>query len=238
MATIAALNEWFQQMRVVDLSHRLEEGIPAFPTHSKFYHMPWRQFDDPALMFQILMHEHNGTHVDAPAHYIAQGLDPTKHYMDQVAPDRLIGIANTLCMDLSASELLSKDRVVQWENAHGSINPSEIVLFNFGWHRKWALEDAGRDFVAAWPGLDRGCAEYLLEKGVKAVGTDCLGLDASGSLEIPAHDTLLRNGILIMENLANLDGLPDRCFFMAVPLSIKEGTASPIRPLAFLPKEE
>jgi kynurenine formamidase len=235
---INQLNELFTQFHIVELSHRLEEGIPTFPTHSKFYHMPWRQYNDPALMYQILMHEHNGTHVDAPAHYIAGEIDPGKDYMDKVAPNRLIAPANLLSFSISPSELVTRAMVEQWEKNHHIINKEEIVLFNFGWHRKWALWEAGQEYIAEWPGIDRSCAEYLLGKGIKAVGTDCLGLDAFGSTDIPAHDTLLKNGILILENLANLDQLPDRCFFIALPLAIKDGTASPIRALAFVTKED
>jgi kynurenine formamidase len=84
--------------------------------------------------------------------------------------------------------------------------------------------------------LDRDTAQYLAEIGVGAVGTDTLGLDCLGSVEIPAHDILLVRGILIMENLTNLENLPPACFFMAIPLKIYEGTASPIRALALIPK--
>ena len=39
-----------------------------------------------------------------------------------------------------------------------------------------------------------------------------------------------------MENLANLDALPTRFEFIALPLKIKKGTASPIRALALVKK--
>ena len=39
-----------------------------------------------------------------------------------------------------------------------------------------------------------------------------------------------------MENLNNLDVLPSRFNFIAIPLKIKKGTASPIRALAFIDK--
>ena len=76
----------------------------------------------------------------------------------------------------------------------------------------------------------------LLNKKIAAGGTDTLGLDCSGSTEIPAHTTFLVNNILIMENLTNLDSLPLRFNFVAIPLKIKKGTASPIRALAFIEK--
>ena len=52
--------------------------------------------------------------------------------------------------------------------------------------------------------------------------------------ETTGHTThWLPNGILIIEMLTNLDKLSPRSRFVATPLKIKEGSGSPIRPLAF-----
>ena len=234
---IGDLADLLDQFEVRDLSHMLEEGIPFFPTHTRFHHMNVSRADDPALMFQILMHEHNGTHVDAPSHYIAEGPDPDRHFMQSVRADALIGRAAVLDVSANRETLLPLTSVRAWEEEFGPIRQGEIVIFNFGWHRKWKLGAEGAPFIDDWPGLHRDVALYLLERRVRAVGTDCLGLDAFGSTEIPAHHNLLRNGILIMENLAALDGLPDRLFFVAAPLRIRHGTGSPVRALALIPKE-
>ena len=56
---------------VIDLSQTLEEHMPHFPTHSKFFHNLWSSYDGRALAHYLLvMHEHNGTHVDAPVHFL------------------------------------------------------------------------------------------------------------------------------------------------------------------------
>jgi arylformamidase len=234
---IDQLDKLLSEFEVVDLSHLLREGIPSFPTHSKYFHMPWKQPNDPATMYQLLMHEHNGTHVDAPAHYIRGGLDPQRHWMHFVSPDALLGPCNLLDFSSSPPEqLLYLEQVKRWEEANHKIQPGDIVIFNFGIHNLWGLDEAGWKYHERWPGLARDTAEYLAEIGVRAVGTDTLGLDCSGSTEIPSHDTLLVRGILILENLTNLEGLPARFFFMAIPLNIYEGTASPIRALALVPK--
>ena len=48
-------------------------------------------------------------------------------------------------------------------------------------------------------------------------------------------NTLLYRGPLI-EALVNLDRLPPRCFFIALPLKIKGGSGSPVRPVALVPR--
>jgi arylformamidase len=234
---IDALTSLLSRFEVRDLSHVLEEGIPFFPTHTRFYHLPANRSDDPAVMFQILMHEHNGTHMDAPAHYIREGPDPARHFLHSVRADALIGPAKLLDVSSAPQNLLPVEEIHAWESSHGVIAKDEIVIFNFGWHRKWKLGADGHEFVATWPGLSRDAAAYLLERRIRAVGTDCLSIDCCNSTDIPAHDHFLRNGILIVENLAALDGLPPRFFFFAAPLRIRHGSGSPIRALALIPKE-
>jgi len=233
---LSAIAAAFDQFEVRDLTHILEEGIPYFPTHSRFYHLDASRSDDPAIMFQILMHEHNGTHVDAPAHFMSGIPDPDHDFMHSVPPGKLIGPAAVVDVSNNPPPLLSVESLLRWEHANGAIQPGEAVIFNFGWHRKWRTGIEGKPFVEQWPGLDRGIAECLLHRRVRAVGTDCLGLDCSWSAESPAHDCLLKNGILIMENMAALDGLPSRIFLIAAPLRIRGGSASPIRALALVPK--
>lgn len=233
---IHALSEALARFEVRDLTHVLEEGIPHYPTHTSFRHIDAGRADDPAVMFRIEMHEHNGTHVDAPAHYIAGGPDPQRHFLHSVNPVHLIGPAAVLDASAFEGALLPLDSLLKWEAENGPLEHGSAVIFNFGWHRKWALGDAGSSFVERWPGLDRSLVERLLDRRVRAVGTDCLGLDCSGSTEIPAHHLLLREDVLIMENLANLDDLPPRIFFLASPLRIRSGSGSPIRALGLVPR--
>lgn len=235
---IAELAALLGRFEVRDLSHTLEPGIPHFPTHTPFKHLEAGRADDPAVMFRIEMHEHNGTHVDAPAHYIAGGPDRDRDFLHSVDPMHLIGPAAVIDAGAFGGSILPLSWLLEWEAANGPIAESEAVIFNFGWHRKWHTGGEGAAFVASWPGLSAELADALLDRGVRAVGTDCLGLDCSGSTEIPAHDRLLRNHILIMENLAHLDGLPPRIFLLAAPLPIRNGSGSPIRALALLPRSD
>lgn len=234
--SLTQLARAFARFTVRDLTHTLEEGIPYFPTHSRFYHLDATRPDDQAIMFQLLMHEHNGTHVDAPAHYLdGMVVNSERHFIHCVNPDALIGIAVVVDVSNDPPHLLQLESIVGWEQVHGPIMPDDAVIFNFGWHRRWSTGQGGSRFTAHWPGINRSLAEYLLERRVRAVGTDCMGLDCSGSADSPAHSTLLKNGILIMENLANLDGLSSRIFLLAAPLKIRDGSASPIRAIAFIP---
>ena len=64
------------------------------------------------------------------------------------------------------------------------------------------------------------------------VGVDTLGVDKDGADNDPAHHILLSNKIPIVENLRNLDKLHEvRGYFVALPLLIRDGSASPVRPV-------
>ena len=45
--------------------------------------------------------------------------------------------------------------------------------------------------------------------GLKGVGLDAISVDPVESHDLPVHRILLGSGMVIVENLANLDSLPD-----------------------------
>ena len=106
------IRKYISNFKIIDLSHILEEGIPNFPTHTKYYHLNANQIDDPAEMSQILMHEHNGTHVDAPAHYIKSGAKK-KHFIEYVNPTTLIGSAVHINLNKYKKKLVTKSTILK-----------------------------------------------------------------------------------------------------------------------------
>jgi kynurenine formamidase len=81
--------------------------------------------------------------------------------------------------------------------------------------------------------VGRDAAEYLIEKSVAALGVDTLSPDPPAALaKDPIHPLVLEKGVLIIENLANLEQLPDFFLFVALPLKIRQGSGSPIRAVA------
>jgi arylformamidase len=227
--------------RLVDLTHRLTAGIPSFPTHPKVFRNPWPSRDDPAELNQIVMSDHSGTHVDAPAHFVPGDDDPRRVFVDAVPIDAFVGPAVHLAFGPFAPDGVSVSAadIEAWETEHGPIQRGDIVLFDFGWGREhWAPVPEGFAHGVGWPGLAPDAAQLMVDRGVKAVGTDCLSIDPAGASGdgLRAHYTLLPNHVLILENLANMEQLPDRCFLIALPLPIAGGTGSPVRAVAVLPE--
>jgi kynurenine formamidase len=218
----------------VDLSHTLEENIPAYPTHARFGRTLYESYEygDDASHYGLAMSEHTGTHMDAPLHFIPEG--PA---VDEIPLDRLAGRAATIeATDLGADDLLSVERIEAWEENNGPIEAKDRVLIRYGWDRRWTTGPEGRRFLEDWPGLSGEAAEYLVGKGVSLVGCDTLAVDATISTENPAHYALLGSEVYIIENLNNLDLLPPFCRFLALPLKIRGGSGSPVRAIALVPR--
>jgi len=233
MPDVSTLIESLRGARVIDLSQPLEEHMPHFPTHSKFFRNLWGSYwhGGRSLNYQITMNEHNGTHVDAPAHFISDAKPHAHVTIENVPLTRLMGRGARLdCRGMKEGDYVSKEFVTAWEAKHGALAAGDIVTFNFGWSAHWALRPNDQRYTTDWPGVAMDAAEYLIEKSVAAIGVDTLSPDPPAALAAkPIHPVVLEKQVLIIENLTNLEPLPDFFLFIALPLKIRGGSGSPVR---------
>ena len=233
VSDVHTLLEELRDRRVIDLSQTLEEHMPHFPTHSKFFHNLWSSYDrgGRSLHYLLVMHEHNGTHVDAPIHFLKNAKPDAHVTIERVPLTQLMGRGVRVdCRGTQAGEYVSKSQLQEWEGRHGPIQAGDIVLFDFGWAEKWGLRPNDQPYLENWPGVGMDAAEYLLSKPAAALGVDTLSPDPPEALRTrPIHPVVLEKQMLIIENLCNLGQLPDFFLFLAFPLKIREGSGSPIR---------
>jgi arylformamidase len=237
-ALFAALRRW----RCVDLSVTLEPGIPRWPTHPHLVIDPTVTHAHDGYYCQSLsLAEHCGTHVDAPSHAHADLMDAT---IEKAPADGLIGRA--VVADLAPLGLGPGDRAnlqqVRSALDHQNVQPGpgDILLLHFGWMRHWTTGPDWKHYATNQPGLDRDVADWVLDTGIKAVGTDTIavGTPLVNAIAQPCyfHEIVLRRGIPLIECLANLDQVAGGpLLFVAAPLKIRAGSGSPLRALAYLP---
>ena len=232
---IKQLSEALKGMNIIELGQYLEEKMPTHPCHSKFYRTAWHSFEngDAFLDYQLILNEHNGTHVDSFHHYINKD---GYELIDEIPVRSFSGICVTIDASfLKEKESLEEKHILEWEQKNSKIEKGEIVLLNFGWMKYWKLRPDEKRFTGNFPGLGKSGAEYLVSRGVKMVGVDTLGVDTDGAPGDPAHLALLSNRVPIVENLRNLDMLlGKKAFFVMLPLLIRGGSASPVRPIAIV----
>jgi kynurenine formamidase len=237
---VSTLNHLVRSMRSVDLAPTLEPGIPKFPTHPHLVIDPTVTHARDGYYCQSLaMAEHTGCHCDAPAHVHADRMHQT---VETFPADCLIATARVYDFsdrNLGPGETLTRRDIEDYEASHGEpVGKGEIAFVNFGWLKRHWRTDSGAHFYARnEPGMDEGVAKLFQERGVRAVGADTIACEipiVDGVLgDDPGHSChWLPNGILILECVARPELLPRSCFLFAAPLPIRNGSGSPLRPIA------
>jgi len=230
--------------RIIDLQLELTQGIKTWDIKPPFTMLPYMTAKTSAFGFNsklLILEDHTGTHVDAPLHfYDGDFRSPRGKNIAECPLDKLIGDA--VLIDVSkkkVDEPVSRHLLETRAAEQGvTIMPGDIVLIRF-WPKPWG--EPMDEFLDA-RGLELDACEWLLERGIKAVGVDHANLEGNiseelGNLNAPGHELFLHPSreILIMENLVNLDRIGSTRFrFIALPLKIRGATGSPIRAVAIV----
>lgn len=226
---------------VIDLSHVFSTTGPTYtpgeaPTREDhvtvaangFYIQKWSLF------------EHAGTHVDIPAHFIADG-----ETVDNYPPARLL--TRAVVIDITAKvegdddAMLTVDDIGAWESANGQIPECALVCMYSGWESRWNDVDAFRnpdaDGTMHFPGFSPEAAEFLVtERNIFGIAVDTLSLDFGASATFDVHYTILGAGKYGIENIANLAAIkdnPDAKVVLGVP-RWEAGSGGPCRVLALV----
>ncbi len=233
--------------RVVDLSHPFDERTLYWPTApstfqlTRLHHGP-----TPAGFFyaanSFCTPEHGGTHLDAPIHF-AEG----KRTTDQVPLEQLVGPAVVIDVARQAAAdadyRLSRADVEAWEKRHGRIPAEAIVLLRSGWSARWPDRKRylGDDTPADasnlhFPAFGSLAAQWLIEaRRVAALGVDTASIDHGPSRDFAVHQVAAAANVPALENLANLDQLPEKgAWVVALPMKIAGGSGGPLRAVALI----
>ena len=178
---------------------------------------------------------HAGTHVDAPYHYFPTCAGERARTIDELPLDWFIrpGIR----LDLRGVERgaeITPDHLASALGDH-ELAPFDIVLLWTGAEDAWGSPE----YVNAGSGLGREGTLWLLDRGVKVIGTDAWGLDRPlGDLRAQferdrdpaplwaAHRVGIEREYCQIEKLHNLGALPGATGFTVSCLPVKIAGAS------------
>jgi kynurenine formamidase len=248
--------------RAYDLEQPRYAGAPVFAAHEPGLVLSLHRRHEAGLgeartsaSALLVMAEHSGTHLDALCH---QAVDLTLHGgvpvdarvqtphgftvlgVETVAPL----VARGVLLDVGGDEPLDPGHGVSADElaaaAEGiDIRPGDVVLVRLGsgalWGDRAAYEAAG--------GIAPDGSAWLAERRPLAVGADNLAWDVPGLVDpelgsLPGHALLIvRAGVHIIESLfleeLAADGVREFAF-VCLPLKLRGGTGSPVRPLALV----
>ncbi len=202
---------------------------------------------------------HTGTHLDAKAH-VARNNRVTNNtdisnLQDYQNGLKVLGIETTppvvkrgVLLDIPSLhhlEVLPHDFGIgeaemekAAENQGVEIEEGDVVLIRTGWIKFWDDRQKYLSLEHGVPGVVEDGAKFLARKKISFTGSDTTAYDKVPPHYLPCHVILLvENGIQIMEML-NLEELSkNRIYtflFVALPLKIRGGAGSPIRPIAIV----
>lgn len=203
-------------MKYIDLTHTFKQLMPIYPGD------PESELKQTAFIekngcneFQIKTGMHVGTHMDAPLHMLSNG-----KRLSEYPPEHFFGkghLIDARGKSIDANLLKGK-----------SISKGDIVLVMTGFSNQFGKPE----YYESYPEISESFATKMVELGVKIVGMDTPSPDRS---PFAIHKLLLKNNILIIENLTHLESLLDYAQFTIVALPAKfDCEAAPVRVIAQL----
>ncbi|MBA2598653.1 MAG: cyclase family protein [Chloroflexota bacterium] len=209
-------------LRVYDLTQPLTPGIPRFPGDPEVRIEPVHDFA-PWQISTLAMGTHSGTHMDAPRHRFPDGAG-----IGDFGPDRLIGQGLIIdALEFAANEAMTESIL---DAARDRLWPGWFALIRTSWDQYWGDERYFRH-----PYLSGQLADALVKTQASLVAIDTLSIDSSADAGSAAHEILLGAGILVAENLCQLNALdPARRYTCAcLPLALGTADGSPARIMAW-----
>ena len=244
------------------LNYRTPPGIRAEKAQ------PWGPPNEVGLGYMaeyVMATSHSGTHVDALGHMTVGddnhwfgGGNTAEHLTDHgpsfgdaeklppfftrgvlLDPPTFRGIDA-----LPAGEPVGADELQAIAKAQGvEVRPWDVVLIRTGYLKYWPNWDEMVKHKTAGP--DLSAAEWLLERGVVATGTDTETYEVqpapdrgSPANPQPVHTKLLiENGIYLLESVYLEEIARDRVYefaFVMLPVKIRGATGSMVDPLAII----
>ena len=205
-------------MKIIDVSVEINPELPVWPGDPKVTITRSQSLEagDHANVSQIEFGLHTGTHMDAPFHFLAQGVT-----LDKIALEGLIGPVRVLEIPPEES-ILSGEVLARLPGDQ----IAERILFKTRNSAYWS--EHPHHFHKEFAALDRSGADFLVERGVRLVGIDYLSI-APFRQGQATHEVLLGAGVVILEGL-DLSGVSQGEYqLVCLPLKIGGVEGAPVR---------
>lgn len=254
-------------MNIIDLSIPIEHGLPSDPP-IQIPQIEYCNHKDTAEQMAgffkgctvadlpegngwaiefLRLSTHSGTHLDAPYHfYPTQNGGERAYTIDEVPLEWCIG--NGVKVDFSDKpdgyKVTAEDVASYFANLGYTPKDGDIVLLQSGAANRWGKAE----YLMAGVGMSYGATMWLLDHGVKVVGTDGWSWDVPLPIEGEEFSrtgdaSILWEGHRVgrdktychIEKLTNLDKLPTTGFTVnCLPVSIKAASAGWCRAVAIM----
>lgn len=255
-------------MKIIDLSIPIEDGLPSDPP-PQIPHIEYLRHADTADMMagyfnggisaddlpegngwaleNVQLTTHSGTHLDAPYHFYPTMNGGERAWtIDEVPLEWCIG--NGVMVDFSDKpdgyKVMAADMEAYFEKIGYTLQPGDIVLVQSGAAPYWGK----KEYLLAGVGMSAEATHWLIDRGVRVMGTDGWSWDVPLQLEAEefaknqdpsiiweGHRVGREKAYCHLEKLGNLDTIPNTGFQVScLPVSIKGASAGWCRAVAIM----
>lgn len=205
-------------MNLYDLSHLLNNNSPVYPGSEK------PAFDVAADIdvngyreTRMTFNSHLGTHIDAPAHILENGIS-----LDRMPPEVFTGLALVIEVP-EKTEVIDRVFLEKYKN---QISQADFLLFKTHQARYWGSPG----YFVNYPVPDAEAASFLTGSSLKGVGFDTISADKMESIALENHHIFLEKGMIIIENLIfPLDFTLSSGRLFCFPIPFENADGSPVR---------
>lgn len=212
-ATPVATGATISFTSVASLSYSNSPTTPLWPGSPVFEAETVVTIENDGFYANVLtFHEHTGTHIDAPAHFFADGA-----MAGDIAPASLVAplavIDVTAQTEADVDYALTVDDILDWESEYGPLPEGAIVAMYSGWGARFedaeAFVNQDANGVMHYPGFSPDASAFLVaERVINGIASDTLSQDPGNSTDFGTHINILGAGLYGIEGIANLDTVP------------------------------
>ncbi len=203
-----------ESFRWLDISVPLRNAMVHWPSDPavRIENVKDMEHGTSSTVSMISMGSHTGTHMNAPLHFIRQGVGIDKMSLDTtVGRARVIGIQDT--------ESIKPEELYQYH-----IRSGERILFKTrNSLRVWQTDTFIEDFVF----ISKEAARFLTEHKVRVIGVNYLSVGGFKRDGAETHRALLEGGVWIIEGFDLSRVKPGKYDLICLPLKLDQGDGAP-----------
>jgi len=249
-----------EKVRIIDLTLPLKNGLKyrtapeiVYENHRqgaeafrKRWDIPEEDLEEYAASETITLCSHSGTHMDAPWHYGPTSEGKPAKTIDQIPLEWCCG--DGVVLDFThkrKGELITdKDLIEALGKINYTLKARDIVLIRTDCSQHFEKEE----YQYMHPGMSREATLWLVEQGIKVMGTDAWGWDASLDVLVAEFKSGIKDKLWAahyagkereychMEKLCNLDKIykPYGFLVFAFPMKIEKASGGWVRVVAIV----
>ncbi len=167
-------------MKIYDLSQPLNQDVYSWPYYPPFEVKYIKRKAEHGVNAQYIQtSNHMGTHLDAPRHFVTNGMT-----IDQIPLEWLYGpgVIVDLTNEMSDLSVYTPDMIT----SRVEVQKGDLLLLHTGWHRFAQFGDEANEerYIHLHPGAHPDMVAWLLEMEIKIWGVDAISTDHPMNLPI------------------------------------------------------